>query len=133
MIFPFLPRYVEFLGSSYGFSIIFLVGAVFSAQAVTMALAAPVWGAPADRFGKKIMVQRAMFGGAVMIFLMAFSTSAEMLVVLRALQGLVTGTVAQRTRLWPRVRLEIKRGTRWARCRWGCGAVWRSARSWAAF
>ena len=94
MIFPFLPRYVEFLGSSYGFSLIFLVGAVFSAQAITMALAAPVWGALADRFGKKVMVERAMFGGAIMILLMAFANSAEMLVFLRALQGLVTGTAA---------------------------------------
>ena len=94
MIFPFLPRYVEFLGSSFGLSIIFLVGAVYSAQAMTMALAAPVWGALADRFGKKIMVERAMFGGTAMILLMAFSSSAEMLVVLRALQGLITGTAS---------------------------------------
>ena len=94
MIFPFLPRYVEFLGSSFNLSIVFLVGAVFSAQALTMAVASPIWGSLADRFGKKVMVERAMYGGAVMIFLMAFSTSAEMLVVLRALQGFVTGTVA---------------------------------------
>lgn len=94
MIFPFLPSFVESLGSSLGLSTVLLAGAVFSAQAVTMAIASPIWGALADRFGKKMMVQRAMFGGAAIILLMGFSTSAEMLVVLRAIQGLITGTVA---------------------------------------
>lgn len=94
MIFPFLPSYVTSLGSSLGLSLVFLAGAVFSAQAVTMAVASPIWGALADRFGKKMMVQRAMFGGALIILLMGFSTSAEMLVALRAIQGLITGTVA---------------------------------------
>lgn len=94
MIFPFLPKYVEALGSSYGLDIVFLAGAVFSAQALTMAIASPVWGALADSFGRKLMVQRALFGGAVLLLAMAFATSAEMLVALRALQGFVTGTVA---------------------------------------
>ncbi len=94
MIFPFLPGFVASLGSVLGLGVVFLAGAVFSAQAVTMAIASPIWGALADRFGKKLMVQRAMFGGAFIILLMGFSSSAEMLVVLRAIQGLITGTVA---------------------------------------
>ena len=94
MIFPFLPKYVESLGSAYELDILFLAGAVFSAQAITMAIASPIWGALADRFGRKLMVQRALFGGSVLLLAMAFATSAEMLVGLRALQGLVTGTVA---------------------------------------
>ena len=94
MIFPFLPKYVESLGSSYGLDIVFLAGAVFSAQALTMAIASPIWGALADRFGRKLMVQRALFGGSVVLLMMAFATSAEMLVGLRALQGFVTGSVA---------------------------------------
>lgn len=94
MIFPFLPNYVEALGSSTGLSLVFLAGAVFSSQAVTMMIASPIWGAIADRVGRKPMVQRAMFGGAVVIFLMAFARSAEELVVLRAVQGLITGTVS---------------------------------------
>ena len=40
------------------------------------------------------MVVRAMFGGAVILLMMAFVRSAEELVVLRAIQGLITGTVA---------------------------------------
>jgi DHA1 family multidrug resistance protein-like MFS transporter len=93
-IFPFLPLYVEELGSTTGLSIEFLSGMVYSAQAFTMMLSSPVWGALADRFGRKIMVERSMFGGVVILLLMSFVTSAEQLVVLRAIQGLITGTIA---------------------------------------
>ena len=93
-IFPFLPLYVESLGASSSLSIEFLAGMVYSGQAITMMITAPFWGALADRYGRKIMVERAMFGGAVIILFMAFVQTAEQLVLLRAIQGLVTGTVA---------------------------------------
>src|SRR5512143_1957146 len=82
--FPFLPLYVEELGSRTGMSLEFLSGLVFSGQAFTMMLAAPVWGALADRFSRKLMVERACFGGTVILLLMAFAGSAEDLVILRA-------------------------------------------------
>ena len=93
-IFPFLPLYVKSLGSTTGLSIELLAGLVFSAQAFTMMIASPIWGGLADRFGRKLMIQRASFGGTVLLFIMAFVTSAEQLVALRAIQGLITGTVA---------------------------------------
>jgi DHA1 family multidrug resistance protein-like MFS transporter len=93
-IFPFLPLYVEQLGSSTGMSTELLSGLVYSGQAFAMMIASPIWGTLADRFGRKLMVVRAMYGGTVILFLMAFVTSAEQLVVLRTLQGLITGTVA---------------------------------------
>jgi MFS transporter, DHA1 family, multidrug resistance protein len=93
-IFPFFPLYVHKLGSSFGFNLDLLAGLVFSSQAFTMMIASPIWGALADRYGRKLMVERAMFGGSVILLLMGFVTSAEQLVVLRAIQGLVTGTVA---------------------------------------
>lgn len=94
MIFPFLPNYVGALGSTTGTSLVFLAGAVFSVQGFTMMVASPIWGAVADRVGRKPMVQRSMFGGAVVVLLMAFARSAEDLVILRGIQGLITGTVA---------------------------------------
>ncbi len=93
-IFPFLPLYVQSLDSSSGLSLEFLAGMVYSGQAFTMMLASPAWGAVADRFGRKLMVERAMFGGAIILLLMAFVRSAEELVLLRAIQGLITGTIA---------------------------------------
>jgi DHA1 family multidrug resistance protein-like MFS transporter len=93
-IFPFLPLYVESLGTSTNLSIEFLAGLVYSAQAFTMMLASPIWGTLADRYGRKLMVERSMFGGSLIILLMAFVTSAEQLVFLRAIQGAITGTIA---------------------------------------
>lgn len=93
-IFPFLPFYVEELGTNTDLSLELLSGLVYSSQAFTMMIAAPIWGMLADRMGRKIMVERAMFGGAILLFLMAFAQYAEHVVILRAIQGMVTGTVA---------------------------------------
>ena len=91
---PFLPLYVKDLGSVTGMSIELLAGLVYSAQAFTMMLASPIWGSLADRHGRKMMVERSLFGGAIILFVIAFSRSAEELIILRAIQGLITGTVA---------------------------------------
>ena len=91
--FPFLPLYVAELGSTSRLSTEFLAGLAFSAQAFTMMIASPIWGTIADRYGRKLMVQRAMFGGAIVICLMGFARSAEELVLLRACQGMITGVI----------------------------------------
>ncbi len=94
VMFPFLPLYVYDLGTNTGLSLKFWTGMVFSSQAVTMAIASPIWGALADRFGYKLMVERSMFGGAIILFLMAFARSAEELALLRAIQGVITGVIS---------------------------------------
>lgn len=93
-IFPFLPLYIKELGTTTSLSVELLAALVFSAQAFTMMLASPIWGSLADRYGRKLMVARSTFGGALIILLMAYVTSAEQLVILRAIQGLITGTLA---------------------------------------
>jgi len=93
-IFPFLPLYVKSLGSSTGMSIELLAGLVFSGQGFAMMIASPIWGVLADRYGRKLMVERALFGGAVLLLLMAFVRTAEELVIVRTIQGLITGSVA---------------------------------------
>lgn len=90
-VFPFLPLYVRDLGSSTGLSVELLSGLVFSAQSVTMMLASPFWGQLADRVGRKMMVERAIFGGSVLLLIMAFVRNAEQLVLMRAIQGLISG------------------------------------------
>jgi DHA1 family multidrug resistance protein-like MFS transporter len=68
-------------------------GWVRASAGFTMALLAPVWGILADRFGRKPMVLRAMFGGVVALALMAFARNVTDLIILRAFQGCLTGTV----------------------------------------
>jgi len=90
---PFLPYYVQELGVTKLEQVVFWSGFLTTAQATTMALIAPVWGSLADRYGRKIMVARAMFGGAVVIGAMGFTRNVYQLAVLRAIQGMLTGTV----------------------------------------
>jgi DHA1 family multidrug resistance protein-like MFS transporter len=94
IVFPFLPLYLKELGSSSNLSIEVLAGLVFSVPALTMAIASPFWGAVADRHGRKLMVVRAGCGGAVMVLLMGFVQTAEQLIFLRGVQGLITGVVS---------------------------------------
>ncbi|HMO58715.1 MAG TPA: MFS transporter [Roseiflexaceae bacterium] len=94
VFFPFLPLYVADLGTNTGLSLEFWAGMVFAGQALTMAIASPFWGTLADRYGRKPMIERAMFGGAIIILLMGFARSAEELALLRAIQGVITGTIS---------------------------------------
>ena len=97
-VIPFISLYVEELPASLG-STEFWVGMVSSANSLAMAATAPVWGSLADRFGRKVMVQRALLGGALLLSLMALARSVEQLLMLRALQGAIMGTVAASTTL----------------------------------
>ncbi|MBN2002734.1 MAG: MFS transporter [Anaerolineae bacterium] len=74
-------------------------GIIAAAPALTMTVLGPIWGALSDRYGRKMMVMRAMFGGAVTVGLMGFVRAPEQLTVLRLLQGAFTGTVAAATTL----------------------------------
>ncbi|MFN3331748.1 MAG: MFS transporter, partial [Caldilinea sp.] len=94
LIFPFLPLYVRELGSASGGSLEFWAGIAFSAQAFTMMIASPLWGVVADRSGRKLMLERATLGGALLLAAMGFAQNAEQLVILRALQGATTGVIA---------------------------------------
>ena len=68
--------------------------ALFSAStAVTMAVAAPLWGLLADRYGKRIMLIRANLAGAAVMSLMGAAQTPGTLIVLRLLQGALTGTM----------------------------------------
>lgn len=94
LVFPFLPLYVSELGvASFG-SIEFWSGLVFSSQAITMMISAPIWGTIADRYGRKPMLIRASLGGAVILAAMGFVQNAEQLALLRTIQGFITGTMA---------------------------------------
>jgi DHA1 family multidrug resistance protein-like MFS transporter len=96
---PFLPYFVQELGITETNQVAYWSGLLISAHGVTMAVVAPIWGSLADRHGRKIMVARAMFGGAVVISLMGLVGNVQQLIVLRAIQGTLTGTVTAATTL----------------------------------
>jgi len=94
IVIPFLPLYVRELGITDDADVVRWSGLLFSASAFVMAGAAPVWGLLADRYGRKIMLVRAMFGGAVLLTLMGFAANVYQLLALRLMQGVLTGTVS---------------------------------------
>jgi DHA1 family multidrug resistance protein-like MFS transporter len=99
MVMPFLPFYVQELGVTDPDQVKFWSGLIVSAQAVTMAIFAPIWGSLADRYGRKIMLERAMFGASLVLTMMAFAQSPQQLLLLRLIQGCLTGTVPAATTL----------------------------------
>jgi DHA1 family multidrug resistance protein-like MFS transporter len=90
---PFLPFFIEDLGATSFSSQALWAGVINAGGAAVMAVSAPLWGIVADRYGRKPMVLRAMFAGALTIGLMSLATSPWHLLVLRFIEGAFTGTV----------------------------------------
>jgi len=70
-----------------------------SLMSLGFAIMAPIWGMLADRYGRKLMVMRATFAGAILMVLMVFVINVQQLVLLRILHGVFTGTIAAATTL----------------------------------
>ena len=58
-VIPFLPLYVHELGTVTSMSESLCTALVYSGQAFTMMIVSPLWGFLADRYGRKVMVERA--------------------------------------------------------------------------
>jgi DHA1 family multidrug resistance protein-like MFS transporter len=93
-VFPFFPLYVQDLGVKDVAAAAQWAGAIVAATAVSMAITQPIWGTLADRYGRRPMVIRSMFGGAITVGLMGTVASVQQLLILRFIQGGVTGTIA---------------------------------------
>jgi len=91
---PFLPFFVAELGVEESGRQAFWAGIVLASGGVTFALFAPIWGILADRYGRKPMVCRAMFGAAVAVLLMSFARTIPQMVLFRMVQGAFSGTLA---------------------------------------
>ncbi len=94
---PFMPFYIQELGVVEPNQIKLFTGVLSMAPAVTMAFMAPIWGMLSDRFGRKLMIMRAMFAASIVIGCMGFVGNVWHLVILRLIQGLFTGTVTAAT------------------------------------
>jgi DHA1 family multidrug resistance protein-like MFS transporter len=98
--FPFIPLYLSHdLGVHNAHDLALWTGVSGSATGLTSALVSPLWGILADRYGRKSMLMRAMIGGGLSVAFLALARNPLELVVLRALQGAASGTVAATTTL----------------------------------
>jgi MFS family permease len=88
---PILPLYIKHLGVQDTALIEQLSGIAFGATFIMSAIFSPIWGRAADKFGRKPMLLRASLGMAIVIFSMGFAQNVYELIVLRLLQGVITG------------------------------------------
>ncbi|MBA2937544.1 multidrug efflux MFS transporter [Paenibacillus sp. CGMCC 1.16610] len=88
---PVLPLFIQHLGVSQSSLIAQYSGIAFGITFIVSAIFSPIWGAAADRFGRKPMLLRASLGMALVIGSMGFAPNVYVLIGLRLLQGIITG------------------------------------------
>lgn len=91
LLLPFLPIYVEQLGVSDPAAIVQWSGIAFGATFIPAAMVQPLWGALADRYGRKSMLIRASLGMAIVMSMMGLAQNVWQLTGLRFAAGLAGG------------------------------------------
>lgn len=94
LVIPFLPLYIETLGIHHIQDVERWSGWVFSAQFVTSVFFQPIWGAFADKHGRKIMLLRAGLGMGLVTAAMGFVTAPWQLLLLRVINGVFSGFIS---------------------------------------
>lgn len=94
LVVPFMPLYIGTLGVHRLDDIERLSGILFAAPFLAQTLIAPLWGVLGDRYGRKIMVLRALAGIGLTNMLTAAVGAVWQLLALRMVQGAVSGFVA---------------------------------------
>ena len=97
--FPFLPLFIQELGVTDRSELALWTGITIGGSGLAMALASPVWGLLADRFGRKTMLARSQFFGLVVLAAQAFVTNVGQLVAVRLANGALTGSQTAATML----------------------------------
>jgi DHA1 family multidrug resistance protein-like MFS transporter len=93
MIIPFLPLYLQEMGVTDPEKNQMWAGVIFGINFLSAFVMAPVWGSLADKKGRKIMVLRSGFGMSVVMILTGLATSPLQLMLLRLLNGTISGFV----------------------------------------
>ncbi len=92
-VYPFLPLFIQTLGVR-GQAVPLWSGIIGFSLSISMALVAPIWGTLADRYGRKPMVVRSMVSGVFTTGLLIVAPNVWFVLILRILQGILTGSVA---------------------------------------
>ncbi|MFD1268000.1 MFS transporter [Paenibacillus motobuensis] len=92
MITPFLSLYLSRDLNVHGEHAIGLwAGSIFAANFATSFIFQPIWGKLADKYGRKVMLLRSGFGMSIVIALMGLATQPWHLLMLRLLNGTISG------------------------------------------
>jgi len=109
LVMPFLPLYIQQLGVEDVGEIALWAGLSLGVTPAVTAALSPFWGRLADRFGRKLMVERSLISFIIVMSAMAYVTRAWHVFALRAIQGLFAGygglTLAMAAESAPRDRM----------------------------
>jgi MFS transporter, DHA1 family, multidrug resistance protein len=109
LVMPFLPVYIHQLGVDDVGEIALWAGLSLGVTPAVTAALSPFWGRLADRFGRKLMVERSLLSFIIVMSAMAYVTEAWHIFALRAVQGVFAGygglTLAMAAESAPRDRM----------------------------
>jgi DHA1 family multidrug resistance protein-like MFS transporter len=91
LVMPFLPLYFQQLGVTGVADVAFWSGISLGVTPGITALLAPLWGRVADRYGRKILVERSLVCFVVTMIAMAYVRAPWHVFALRVLQGFFAG------------------------------------------
>lgn len=94
LVVPFLPFYLRQLGVTDEAEVVRWSGLVFAGPFVSAFFFTPFWGNMGDKYGRKVMVVRALFGLALSQVLIGFSQNVMQVFLFRILQGAISGFIA---------------------------------------
>lgn len=90
---PFMSYYIQELGVTNPSDVKMFIGLLSAAAGISAGVMAPVWGRMADKYGKKMMLLRAIIAGGVVMLGMGLSANVYQLLFFRFIQGIFTGTI----------------------------------------
>ena len=109
LVMPFLPAYIQQLGVQDVGEVALWAGLSLGVTPAVTAALSPFWGRLADRFGRKLMVERSLLSFVIVMSAMAYVTRAWHIFALRAVQGVFAGygglTLAMAAESAPRDRM----------------------------
>ena len=94
LVVPFLPFFIRQLGVTDEVQVSRWSGLAFAGPFIVSLFMTPIWGWLGDRYGRKLMVIRAIFGLGIAQILVGLSQNVEQLFIFRMVQGFVSGFIA---------------------------------------
>ena len=91
---PILPLFLQDLGVAPGGPVEFWSGVLSSLNFLIAAVVSPLWGAAADRYGRRMMVLRSSMAITLFTLLMGLSQALWQLLAIRAFMGVFSGFAA---------------------------------------
>lgn len=93
LVIPFLPFYVRELGVTDENAVASWSGLVFAGPFFLSLFLTPLWGTLGDKYGRKLMVIRAIIGLGISQILIALSPNVYFLLIFRIIQGAISGFI----------------------------------------